>query len=86
MKKKLIDSIDHHDAVITRCGAWNGDKELMAGCLEDLGWEKKYPHIFLGLRKTVGFGLLKQKPLFILPGLPSSNFVVAFLILALPRL
>jgi len=50
-----------------------------------MGWQKIYHRVRLGPGKAVGFGLLKGKPVFILPGGPPSN-LVAFLELALPGL
>ena len=75
----------HHDAVITSGGAWTGDKDLTARTLGHLGWEKCFHRIRLGPGKAVGFGLLNQTPVFILPGGPPSN-LVTFLTLALPGL
>lgn len=73
------------DALITSGGAWTGDKDLVAGVLDELGWQKIYHRVRLGPGKAVGFGLLDGKPVFILPGGPPSN-LVAFLELALPGL
>ena len=73
------------DAVITSGGAWTGDRDLVAQVLERLGWEQVFHRIRIGPGKAVGFGMLDGKPIFILPGGPSSN-LMGFLQIALPGL
>jgi molybdopterin molybdotransferase len=73
------------DAVITSGGAWTGDHDMMAQVLEQLGWKKVFHRIQIGPGKAAGFGMLNEKPVFILPGGPPSN-LMAFLQLALPGL
>ncbi|OPY35534.1 MAG: molybdopterin biosynthesis protein MoeA [Methanoregula sp. PtaU1.Bin051] len=73
------------DAVITSGGAWTGDRDLMANVLEGLGWQQYFHRIRIGPGKAVGFGMLDKKPVFILPGGPSSN-LMGFLQIALPGL
>ncbi len=81
----LKNAVETHDAVITSGGAWTGDKDLVEQTLSSLGWKKFYHRVRLGPGKAAGFGLLNQKPVFILPGGPPSN-LIAFLTLALPGL
>ena len=57
----------------------------MALILERLGWRQLFHRIRIGPGKAVGFGLLKGKPVFILPGGPPSN-LMGFLQIALPGL
>ncbi|MFZ7125511.1 MAG: gephyrin-like molybdotransferase Glp [Desulfobacterales bacterium] len=73
------------DAVITSGGAWTGDRDLVAQMLDRLGWEQVFHRIRIGPGKAVGFGLLYEKPVFILPGGPPSN-LMGFLQIALPGL
>ena len=73
------------DALITSGGAWTGDRDLVAQVLESLGWKQKFHRIRIGPGKAVGFGILNNKPVFILPGGPSSN-LMGFLQIALPGL
>ena len=73
------------DAVITSGGAWTGDRDLVAQVLEGLGWHEYFHRIRIGPGKAVGFGMLDKKPVFILPGGPSSN-LMGFLQIALPGL
>jgi molybdopterin molybdotransferase len=73
------------DAVITSGGAWTGDRDLVAQVLEGLGWHQYFHRIRIGPGKAVGFGMLDKKPIFILPGGPSSN-LMGFLQIALPGL
>lgn len=73
------------DAVITSGGAWTGDYDMVAPVLERLGWKEVFHRIRIGPGKAAGFGLLNQKPLFVLPGGPPSN-LMGFLQIALPGL
>jgi molybdopterin molybdotransferase len=73
------------DAVITSGGAWTGDHDLVAQVLEGLGWEEVFHRIRIGPGKAVGFGMLNNKPVFILPGGPPSN-LMGFLQITLPGL
>jgi molybdopterin molybdotransferase len=73
------------DAVMTSGGAWTGDRDMVAQVLERLGWQEVFHRIRIGPGKAVGFGLLDNKPVFILPGMPSSN-LLGFLQIALPGL
>lgn len=73
------------DALITSGGAWTGDRDLVARVLNQLGWQRMFHRIRIGPGKAVGFGLLREKPVFILPGGPPSN-LMGFLQIALPGL
>ena len=77
--------IETHDAVITSGGAWSGDRDFVAETLDTLGWKKIFHWIRIGPGKPVGFGMLNNKPVFLLPGGPPSN-LTAFLQIALPGL
>jgi molybdopterin molybdotransferase len=76
---------DETDALITSGGAWTGDRDMVAQVLEGLGWKEVFHRIRIGPGKAVGFGILDKKPVFILPGGPSSN-LMGFLQIALPGL
>ena len=71
--------------MITSGGAWTGDHDLVAKVLEGLGWKQVFHRIRIGPGKAVGFGILDEKPVFILPGGPPSN-LMGFLQIALPGL
>lgn len=73
------------DAIVTSGGAWTSDRDMMARVLEELGWRQVFHRIRIGPGKAVGFGMLNDKPVFILPGGPSSN-LMGFLQIALPGL
>jgi molybdopterin molybdotransferase len=73
------------DALITSGGAWTGDRDMVAQVFEGLGWQQHFHRIRIGPGKAVGFGMLDGKPVFILPGGPSSN-LMGFLQIALPGL
>jgi molybdopterin molybdotransferase len=85
LQEELATRIENHDAIITSGGAWKGDRDLVVGLLDDLGWRKIYHRVRIGPGKAIGFGLLQEKPVFCLPGGPPSNHM-AFLQLALPGL
>jgi molybdopterin molybdotransferase len=85
LKEGLARALDRYDAVLTSGGAWKGDRDLVVGVLEELGWVKIYHRVRMGPGKAVGFGRVGGKPVFCLPGGPPSNHM-AFLQLALPGL
>lgn len=73
------------DAIVTSGGAWTGDRDFVAQVFDGLGWKQHFHRIRIGPGKAVGFGMLGEKPVFILPGGPSSN-LMGFLQIALPGL
>ncbi|MFA5903698.1 MAG: molybdopterin molybdotransferase MoeA [Desulfobacula sp.] len=85
IKEKIQFLMASHDALITSGGAWTGDRDFVAETLNSLGWKKLFHSIRIGPGKPVGFGMLNEKPVFILPGGPPSN-LTAFLQIALPGL
>jgi molybdopterin molybdotransferase len=85
IKEKLKRAVETHDAVLTSGGAWTGDRDLVVRMLKELGWQEIYHRVRIGPGKAIGFGILNQKPIFVLPGGPPSN-LLAFLKLALPGL
>lgn len=78
-------AVSETHAVITSGGAWTGERDMVIGALEHLGWKQIFHRIRIGPGKAVGFGLLRKKPVFVLPGGPPSN-LTAFLQVALPGL
>lgn len=85
IRDALLGAIDKADAILTSGGAWKGERDLVVGLLDDLGWHKIYHRVRIGPGKAVGFGLWRERPVFTLPGGPPSN-QMAFLQLALPGL
>ena len=85
MLNALRSAADSNDAILTSGGSWTGDRDLVAHTLNQLGWRKVFHRVRIGPGKGVGFGLLNNKPVFILPGGQSSN-LIAFLEIALPGL
>jgi len=85
IRNVLEKAMDHSDAILTSGGAWTGDRDLVAKTLLELGWKKAFHRIRIGPGKAVGFGMLDQKPVFILPGGPPSN-LMGFLQIAFPGL
>ena len=71
----ILDSMAREtDAIVTSGGAWTGDRDLVAKVLEELGWRQIFHRIRIGPGKAVGFGLLGDKPVFILPGGTAIQF------------
>lgn len=85
IRRALILCLEQYDAVLTSGGAWKGERDLVVGILDELGWQKIYHRVRMGPGKAVGFGIYAGKPVFCLPGGPPSNHM-AFLQLALPGL
>jgi len=81
----ITSHLSEADAFITCGGAWGSERDLVLAVVQDLKWNGIYRRVRMGPGKPVGFGLLKQKPFFILPGGPPSN-EMAFLQLALPAI
>jgi molybdopterin molybdotransferase len=86
-KEDIRRAIERHlpdtDIFITSGGAWGSEKDLIIKVVDSLNWEGIYHRVRMGPGKPVGFGLLQNKPFFVLPGGPPSN-EMAFLQLALP--
>ena len=85
IRDKLETALSQADALLTSGGAWTGDRDLVVKVLETMGWIQKFHRIRIGPGKAVGFGMLNEKPIFILPGGPPSN-LMGFLQIALPGL
>ncbi len=81
--KTLKQAVKTHDAILTSGGAWTGDRDFVVEILKMLGWKQIFHRVRMGPGKAVGFGLLNEKPVFVLPGGPPSN-LLAFLQIALP--
>ncbi len=79
----LMRCLQEVDVVITSGGAWMSERDLVAGVLDELGWDKVFHHVRMGPGKGIVFGILEGKPVFCLPGGPASN-EMAFLQFALP--
>jgi molybdopterin molybdotransferase len=74
-----------NDAIITSGGSWKGDRDLVVEALNRLGWKKVFHHLKISPGKGVAFGVIEEKPVFVLPGGPPAN-LIAFLEIALPGL
>lgn len=78
--KSLLDEVD---LFITSGGSWGSERDLVPNLLNEWGWQGFFHRVRLGPGKAAGFGLLKGRSFFILPGGPPSH-EAAFLLLALP--
>ena len=85
IRQAIKDLLSKTDVIVTSGGAWTGDHDLIARVLKTLGWNVIFHHIRIGPGKPVGFGTISGKPLFVLPGGPSSN-MTGFLQIVLPGL
>lgn len=83
--QKLSQVIKTNDAVITSGGAWTSERDFIGSALDEIGWKKIFHRVRMGPGKAVGFGLLEDRPVFLLPGGPPSN-LTGFLQIALPGL
>ena len=83
--RSLEEIIGCADAVLTCGGAWSSERDHVAGALENLNWQQLFHGVRIRPGKGAGFGLLENRPVFMLPGGPSAN-LTAFLQLALPGL
>ena len=81
----LGDALSVCDAVITIGGTGPGKRDLVFEALEQKQWEVLQDGVRLRPGWTSCFGLVGDKPIFLLPGTPSAN-ESAFLMLALPGL
>lgn len=85
IESAIVEHLPHVDAFVTIGGAWGSDRDLMIDVLEDLGWHGVYHKVRMRPGKAVGFGLLRKRPFFFLPGAPPAN-EMAFVQLVLPGL
>lgn len=85
ISEAIQSAVDSSDALITCGGTMNGDRDYVVRILEGLGWEDEFESIRMIPGKAVGFGSLRRKPVFVLPGAPSAN-LMGFLQVALPGL
>jgi molybdopterin molybdotransferase len=77
--------LDRTDVFLTSGGAWGSERDLMLRVVEKMNWRGIYHRVRMSPGKPVGFGILDERPFFILPGGPPSN-EMAFLQLALPAI
>jgi molybdopterin molybdotransferase len=85
IQSAIASRLSEADVFITSGGAWGSEHDLMLDVVQKMDWHGIYRRVRMGPGKPVGFGLLEQKPFFILPGGPPSN-EMAFLQLALPAI
>jgi molybdopterin molybdotransferase len=82
IQSAIVKHLPHVDAFITSGGAWGSERDLIMRVLDGLGWRGVYHRVKMKPGKGTGFGLLKEKAFFLLPGAPSAN-EMAFTQLAL---
>ncbi len=85
IERALLEGVKRGDAIITSGGAWTGDRDLVAGALERLGWRQIFRTLRMAPGKGAAFGWLQDKAVFVLPGGPPAA-MIGFLQIALPGL
>jgi molybdopterin molybdotransferase len=85
IERILDEGIERSDAMITTGGAWTGDRDRVVAVLRRLGWRQVFRTLRMAPGKGVGFGWLREKPVFVLPGGPPAA-MVGFVQMALPAL
>jgi molybdopterin molybdotransferase len=83
IKRELVDLSREADVIITCGGAMHGERDLVVGVLDELGWTMMFRHVRMGPGKGTSFGMWQDKPVFCLSGGPGSN-AISFLQFALP--
>lgn len=81
----LNDAVKQTDIIITSGGSWNSERDRVIQTLEKLGWQPVFQGIRMSPGKSICFGLLNNRPVYVLPGGPSANFM-GFLQIVLPAL
>lgn len=81
--EKLAALLETTDVVITSGGAWKGERDLIVKVLAGLGGHQIFHRARMGPGKAVGLAIVNNKPVFSLPGGPTSN-EMAFLMIAFP--
>ncbi len=84
IKSKIVEVLDETDILLTIGGASVGERDLVIDAINSIG---KPGMIFHGIKiapgRVSGFGILKGKPITVLPGLIQSTFI-GFQILVKP--
>lgn len=83
ISESMLDLSRTCDVIITSGGAWKGDRDLTASVIDSLGGEMIFHRLRLGPGKALGMGIVNNRPVFCLPGGPSSN-MFGFVMIVLP--
>ncbi len=83
ISESMLDLSRTCDVVVTSGGAWKGDRDLTASVIDSLGGEMIFHRLRLGPGKATGMGIVNNRPVFCLPGGPSSN-MFGFVMIVLP--
>lgn len=85
LARALDEALARCDVLVTIGGTGPGVRDLVHEVLDELGWHALLEGVRLRPGRTSGFGIARDKPVFLLPGTPAAN-ETAFLLLALPGL
>ncbi len=83
ISESMLDLSRTCDVVVTSGGAWKGDRDLTASVIDSLGGKMVFHRLRLGPGKATGMGIVNNRPVFCLPGGPSSN-MFGFVMIVLP--
>lgn len=83
-RQAVLDLVDRNDVVISSGGSADSEKDFMRHVLGELGWRLMAERIDIKPGHTLRFGLLYNKPFFVLPGTPSGT-EICFNIFVLPQ-
>lgn len=77
--------IKHNDVLISSGGSADSEKDFMRGVLQYLDWRMLVEKVNIKPGHTLRFGMLHNKPFFVLPGTPSGT-EICFNIFVVPLL
>lgn len=85
VEMKAAGLLKQSNILLTSGGAWKSDRDLIAEVMSDMGAEIIFHRVRMGPGKAVGMAIFNDKPVFFLPGGPTSN-EMAFIMIALPAI
>lgn len=81
----VLEMIKHNDVLISSGGSADSEKDFMRHVLRELDWHIMVENVNIKPGHTLRFGMLHNKPFFVLPGTPSGT-EICFNIFVVPLL
>lgn len=81
----VLEMIKQNDVLISSGGSADGEKDFMRRVLQELDWRLRVEKVNIKPGHTLRFGMLHNKPFFVLPGTPSGT-EICFNIFVVPLL
>lgn len=81
----VLEMIKQNDVLISSGGSADGEKDFMRRVLQELDWRLMVERVNIKPGHTLRFGMLHNKPFFVLPGTPSGT-EICFNIFVVPLL